>query len=174
MPDTRCQRCGVVGFVRRELILHGDTLTVEYTCKRSDHVCERRVSPTIYRSRCRRFSPDRGRIDPEDSAFVGARNGWSAWRLQSSGAGCASVAPARPAVHRQSLPTIAEVLQQVRAVPGEKKTGNTCWSSQRCVPERQYGREYRQHTDGAMEANDNVHDSSVRSCKSLLTSTPRS
>ena len=38
MPDTLCQGCGVIGFVRRELILHGDTLTVEYTCKRCDHV----------------------------------------------------------------------------------------------------------------------------------------
>ena len=38
MADTLCQRCGVIGFVHRALILHGEMVAIEYTCERCHHV----------------------------------------------------------------------------------------------------------------------------------------
>jgi hypothetical protein len=38
MPDTLCVSCGIVGFVRRERIITGLHVEVEYTCGRCQHV----------------------------------------------------------------------------------------------------------------------------------------
>jgi hypothetical protein len=38
MPDTRCVRCGVIGFVRRQRIISGLHIELEYTCGRCEHV----------------------------------------------------------------------------------------------------------------------------------------
>ena len=38
MPDTRCIRCAVAGFVRRERIISGLHVELEYTCGRCEYV----------------------------------------------------------------------------------------------------------------------------------------
>jgi hypothetical protein len=37
MPDAPCVRCGTVGFVRRERIITGEKVAVEYSCGRCQH-----------------------------------------------------------------------------------------------------------------------------------------
>jgi hypothetical protein len=34
MPDTPCVHCGTVGFVRRERVVNGDVVAIDYSCGR--------------------------------------------------------------------------------------------------------------------------------------------